>query len=444
MKDTKLSRRSLLARMALGGGALVLPTSAWLACRPPPTPVTLSQVRRTDRYFVFYYMMGGWDLTLLSDPLEPKGRISTQYTSSEIFDAGRQRFGPAMRPVKPWFDRMGIIRGIEAQALNHPQARFQLVSGHFKEPGEEVHASLQTRIAAHIGKQYPLPNLSSDGIRPAVYLGDLDAHVKPLRIRGVDQLESLVRVDGATREYRAEIEAVIAARDRAFVQRYQDALAKDFVTYAELARKAGNSDLAARAGHASPRVDLPDGLTHVRRGTRWAEQARLAVECIKHDLAPCVTVGSGEFDSHDRYEYASHRQKVERGMETVAAICHGLEQHKLDDGSTLLDKTTVCVFSEFSREPWINELGGKHHWSANAVMLIGNGVKRSATGEGPVVFGETDDGLFPVPIDAETGSRTSRNADLLLITHGLATVLRIAGMDPEEHFDEPPITAVLA
>lgn len=443
MDDTKLTRRSLLARMALGGGALVLPTSAWLACRPAPSAVAVSKERRTDRYFVFYYMMGGWDLTLLSDPLVPNGRISTQYQPSEIFEAGKHRFGPAMRPVAPWFDRMGIIRGIEAQALNHPQARFQLVSGHFKEPGEAVHASVQTRIARHIGKAYPLPNLSSDGIRPAVYLGDHDAHVKPLRIRSVDQLESLTRVDGDTRKYRADIEEVIAARDRAFVQRYQQALAKDFVTYAELARRVGDSDLAARAALAG-KLALPSGLQHVQRGSRWAVQAELAVECIKHDLAPCVTVGSGEFDSHDRNEYVSHRQKVERGMETVAAICHGLEQHKLDDGSTLLDKTTVCVFSEFSREPWINELGGKHHWSANSVILIGNGVKRSAAGEGPVVFGETDDGLFPVPIDAETGSRTSRSAELMIITHGLATVLQIAGVDPAQHFDEPPITAVLA
>lgn len=131
-------------------------------------------------------------------------------------------------------------------------------------------------------------------------------------------------------------------------------------------------------------------------------------------------------------------------METVAAICHGLEQHKLADGTTLLDKTTVCVFSEFSREPWINELGGKHHWAANSVILIGNGVKRSREGEGPVVFGETDDGLFPVPIDAETGSRSSRSAELLSITHGLSTVLQIAGVDPAKHYEEPPITAVLA
>ncbi len=443
MDDTKLNRRSLLARMALAGGALVLPSSAWIACRPEREEPPVSSERRSDRYFVFYYMMGGWDLTLLSDPLIERGRISTQYEPSEIFEAGRQRFGPAMRPVTPFFDRMAIIRGIEAQALNHPQARFQLVSGHFKEPGEEVQASLQTRIAAAIGKRYPLPNLSSDAMRPAVYLGEMDAHVKPLRIASARQLESLARVEGATPGYRKDIEEVIAARDRAFATRYESALADDFVSYAQLARAAGNSDLVARAKLAEP-VSLPDGLKHVRPDNRWGTQVQLAVECIKHDMAPCVTVGSGEFDSHDRNEYVSHRQKVERGMETVAAICHGLLRHRLDDGSTLLDKTTVCVFSEFSREPWINELGGKHHWSANAAMIIGNGVKRSAPGEGPVVFGETDDGLFPVPIDAETGSRTSKNADLLLITHALSTVLSIAGVDPATHFDEPPIAAVLS
>ena len=90
----------------------------------------------------------------------------------------------------------------------------------------------------------------------------------------------------------------------------------------QLARAAGNSDLVARAKLAGP-VSLPDGLKHVRPDNRWGTQVQLAVECVKHDMAPCVTVGSGEFDSHDRNEYVSHRQKVERGMETVAAICHG-------------------------------------------------------------------------------------------------------------------------
>lgn len=441
MTDTRLTRRSLLARMALGGGALVLPTSTWLACRPKPS--SSSQPRKTDHYFVFYYMMGGWDLSLLTDPLVAKGKLSTQYEPSEIFEAGKHRFGPAMRPVERWFDRMGIVRGIEAQALNHPQARFQLVSGHFKEPGEAVHASIQTRIAAELGKAYPLPNLSSDGMRPAVYLGDMDAHVKPIRVGSVSQLRSLARVDGDTPAYRAHIEETIAARDRAFAKRYESALADDFVTYAELARKVGGSDLADRAARANP-LDLLSGLRHVSKNSRWATQAQLAVEVIHQDMAPVVTVGSGEFDSHDRNEYLSHRMKVERGMETVAAICHGLESHKLDDGATLLDRTTVCVFSEFSREPWLNELGGKHHWSANSVILIGKGVKRSLPGEGPLVFGETDEGLYPVPIDAETGSKTSRNADLLYITHGLSTVLALAGLDPAKHYDEPPITAVLA
>ena len=99
MTESRLDRRSLLARMALAGGALVLPSSAWLACRPSESPVSTSTKRRSEHYFVFYYMMGGWDLTLLSDPLVAKGRISTQYEPHEIFEAGAHRFGPAMRPL---------------------------------------------------------------------------------------------------------------------------------------------------------------------------------------------------------------------------------------------------------------------------------------------------------------------------------------------------------
>ena len=99
------------------------------------------------------------------------------------------------------------------------------------------------------------------------------------------------------------------------------------------------------------------------------------------------------------------------------------------------------VASEFSREPWINELGGKHHWPTNSMLFIGKGVRRSPAGSGPVVFGETDEGMYPVPIDPATGGHGAR-AETLGIGHALATVLQIAGIDPAPHVEEEPIPAL--
>ena len=54
---------------------------------------------------------------------------------STTFTAGRDLLGSALAPLAPWLERTTILRGLEAEALNHPQAIAGLVSGHLQEPG---------------------------------------------------------------------------------------------------------------------------------------------------------------------------------------------------------------------------------------------------------------------------------------------------------------------
>lgn len=454
---TRRTRRKLLRDAVLaGGGALVLPGVAYLnGCmpsgRPPdtkprkplpePEPFDpFSAARKTDRYFVFYYMMGGWDITLLSDPKPPGPKMAPQFDyERETFLAGEHRFGPAMKPLQPWMEKMGVLRGLRAEALNHPQARWQLVTGQLRDPLKPLPRSVQTVLCERYGAEYALPNVSTDQMRPAVFLGDAPPHNKVLRIRSVKQLKQLTGIEGDTKYYSDRIQETISARDELLVEKYQHELAEQFHSYAELARAAGRTSLRQKA-HSDDELDLA-WTALVRENNKWGQQARLAVEMIRRDLAPVVTVGSGEFDSHNRSDYRSHRRYVERGFETVAAICDGLQRQKLKTGGTLLDKTTVVVSSEFSRQPWINELGGKHHWPTNTMVFIGNGVKR--TPGGPTVFGDTDEGLYPVRMDPKTGSTEGRNADYLTTPMALATTLQLGGLDGEEAFDETPIGALV-
>lgn len=433
----KLNRRHFLYA-ALGGGALVLPGVALF--RWYQSPSTFVGGRRSPHYFVFYYMMGGWDLTLLTEPRLGVAGVDVSYRDDEVFEAGGHRFGPSMAPLRPYFDRTAIIRGIKATALNHPQARFQLVTGRFKPPVVDPSASIQSKIARHFGEAYQLPNISSDGMRPAAFLGDLEPHYKPVRVRSIQQMKALTEIKGAPRQYADRIADAVAKRDAAFAKAQAGQLAKEFATYADLARVVGRADVAGRLEHARGRNF--DATPDLPRTSRWATQAHLAVEVLRHDLAPVVTVGSGEFDAHNRSDFSTHRKAVSRGMATVAAICQGLD--RIADGTgTLLDRTTVVVCSEFSREPYINELGGKHHWPANSMLLVGKGVARRPDGAGPVVFGECDEMVFPQPIDPATGSHEGRGADDLSTQHGLATVLACAGIDPLPHFGVEPIPSLL-
>ena len=428
------NRRGVLTRLALGGGALILPG---LACVPEKPAVSTP---KTSRWFVFYYLMGGWDLTLLTEPAVPGPRSHVQYRPGDIFEAGGHRFGPAMRPLAPYMDRMAIVRGIKCEALNHPQARFQMVSGHFRKPFAAVSASVQSHIAKAYGAGYPLPNLSTSLMRPAVFLGDLEHHYAPLRIASVAQLKALTSIEGKPAAYAERVMRTLAERDAEFARAHGTPLAREFQQYADLARAIARSDFPRRmAEHREPRFDETP---RVRHGNRFGRMAHMAVEVVRRDLAPVVTLGSGEFDAHNHNAFVGHKTDVLRAMETVAAICEGLAESPAPDGGSLLDHTTVVVTSEFSREPWINELGGKHHWPANSLLLIGNGV-RPGDG-GPRVFGECDAQQFLQPIDPATGRRDGRGADELLVPHALATVMAVAGLDPRDHLDVDPVLDVIA
>ncbi len=399
--------------------------------------------RRTDHYFVFYLMVGGWDLMLTTDPVKHNDDFFFPYEESEVLDVDGVRLGPAMKRLLPYRHRMAILKGIHCDTLNHPQARFRMVTGQYKPPGNVITApSVQTILAQHKGAAYELPNLSSDALRPATFRGDHpDLRLEPVRVSSVEQLQGLNNLKGDVSKVRREVEEALRARDALTSKRLSSSspLAAEFEQYANLERALAASDYRERVADANSVVD--GAKAAVAGQNRAGKQSRLAVEAIKQDLCPVVTVGSGEFDSHSRVEYNTHRPAVIRGMDAVADICAGLDAVSVGGGKTLLDMTTVVVTSEFSRAPTKNELGGKHHWSANSMLFIGKGVK-PPRGNGPRIFGRVDDGLMALPINPENGS-TKRGADLLDMNHGLATVLAMAGIDPAGPLNQEPVVDLI-
>jgi hypothetical protein len=435
------TRRGFLSRAALAGGALVLPSgllSTVGGCRP-------NSRRRTDHYFVFYFMVGGWDLMFVSDPPSRKEGFWVPYDEDDVVTAGSVRLGPAMKPLLPFASRLGILKGIYCDSLNHPQSRFRMVTGRFKPPGDVVAPSVQTLIAQKMGQDYELPNLSSDQLRPATFRGSVpDLRLEPVRVSSLDQLEGLIRIRGGVGKYRRDIEEALRQKDRLTAERWKtpssSELAPSFAAFADLERNLAQSDYHQRVKQATSMKEAVQIATNT--GNRVERQVRLAVEAVRQDLAPVVTVGTGEFDSHTRSEYASHPAAVIRGLQAVADIAKGLAAAGAGDGRSLLDMTTIVVTSEFSRAPSKNELGGKHHWSTNSMLMIGRGVRPGPAGE-PRVFGAVDENLMALPINPRNGS-LRRGVDMLDMSHGLATVLAMAGIDPQQAIQQEPIPDLLA
>jgi hypothetical protein len=428
------TRRGFLTRAALAGGALVLPGGGLLTsvgCAPG------EMARRTNHYFIFYFMMGGWDLVLHTDPVPAQGdTVWIPYDKNDVIEVGAHKLGPTFKPLVPFVDKMAILRGIYVDALNHPQARIRMCTGRFKPPGPRPTVnSIQAIIAEKVGAEYEIPNLSSDTLRPSTFRGDgADERLEPLRVASVEQLRGMVGWKGDVGAYRRDIERALRAKDEMFARDNAEAqVAQDFRSYANLARDALDSSYPARV------KNIGGGLPGE---SRTSKNARLAVEAVRQDLAPVITVGSGEFDSHTRSQYASHQASVLRGMRTVAEIAQGLEDHPMPGNKTLLDHTTIVVTSEFSRDPTKNELGGKHHWSANSMIFIGKGIRRSR-GE-PTIVGACDDGVNPIPMNPDNGS-FKRGTELIEMQHGLASILAMIGVDPYPHFGAfDPIVPLLA
>jgi hypothetical protein len=437
------TRRGFLSRAALAGGALVLPSGLYSLVGGGCTAA--STARRTDHYFVFYFLVGGWDLMFVSDPVPRKDGFWVPYDDDEIVEAGGVRLGPAMKPLLPYASRMGILKGIYCDSLNHPQSRFRMVTGRFKPPGDIVAPSVQTLLAQKLGGAYELPNLSGDQLRPATFRGSApDLRLEPVRVSSIDQLQGLTRIKGDVSRVQRDVQEALRKKDALTAERWKTAssseLAREFAAFADLERDLAASDYGARVRNASSLVE--GAANAVGGGNRVSQQVRLAIEAVRQDLAPVVTVGTGEFDSHTKSEYASHPQAVVRGLQAVADIVAGLDQSKTADGRSLLDMTTVVVTSEFSRTPSKNELGGKHHWPTNTMLLVGKGVQRGKNGA-PRVFGAVDENLVAQPINPQNGSRR-RGADFLDMSHGLATVLAMAGIDPAASLNQDPIPALLA
>src|SRR5688500_10115703 len=190
----------------------------------------------------------------------------------------------------------------------------------------------QAIIADHLGKQYEIPNLSSDALRPATFRGDgQDERLEPVRVATIDQLKGLVGWKGDIAKYRRDVEETLRKKDELTAAKYGDVpLAQDFKTYAELARATLDSEYPKR-------VKAMESLTGDATMDRTVKNARLAVEAVRQDVAPVITVGSGEFDSHTRSQYSTHMTAVSRGMKAVALIAEGLEETAMPGGKTLLD-----------------------------------------------------------------------------------------------------------
>ncbi len=412
-----LSRRQLLALSAAG---IVLPRAL------------LSASSAGGRRFLFVFAPGGWDPALVFAPVTSeaieRGDLPTSFeeVNGIPFVHAETRSSVATF-FETWGDRAALINGIQVRSIAH-EVCLRLVMTGAAQPGSDCWTSL---LAAASNVELPMPAIHISGpLYPVSYPG------ATVRVGSNGQLPDLLR-GTMLEELRPED---IAARVEALEDAYASARLE---RYAALRGGQGPRIAAAEQvtrSRASSLIGLAGSLSLSSLDT-LAQKAAAVADCFQLGLTrtgmvACLGYADQGWDTHANNNFQDlHFETLFDGLNTLLA---DLAARPGDTEASLLDETTVVVLSEMGRNPTLNAAQGKEHWPWTAALLIGSGVA------GGQAVGAWDETLYGRPVDLDSGEVTDAGVTLDP-THLGATLLTLAGLDPEEHLGgAQAISAVIA
>ena len=149
-----------------------------------------------DRYFVFLYMSGGWDVLLSLDPRDPTvfteaqipntliehgyGLQSIPNGASPLVDTPLGPLGYFMGEALDHTDKISIVRGLSMETLGHIPAYQRLVTGKVPVGSRFRGSSFDVWAASLLGKGQSVANLSMN-LRSANL--DQPGYASPLRVQ---------------------------------------------------------------------------------------------------------------------------------------------------------------------------------------------------------------------------------------------------------------------
>lgn len=444
-----LSRRNLLGLAAAGAvlpGVGALPRALQAA-----TPTVL------DRYFVFAYFSGGWDVLLGLDPRHPGDFPTADGALTGIEPAYERQaaleeadwlvetavegmtFGPWIGGLARHAPRISLLRGMAMDSVAHTAARRHALTGLLPAGTTVRGSSVSTWLASLLGENEPIPSLvagvSSFNLGHPLWASGLPT-------QNIDDL------------YEA-----LAPTDRALLAPQRDALETFFASQAARTSHKRAQDLYGNRSIARALVELDlaeffnldsDDAEMVQLRDRFGVDSGetgasgpmgiLAAQALTRGISRCVTLTIADgLDSHQGSAWeADHGPRLQRGFDTVAALADHLDETPFGDGTSWLDHTTIVCFSEFSRTARLNSNGGRDHNLVNSMLLLGGGIRG-----GQVLGATTDAGMLAQPVDLATGA-VSGAGELLTNNHIARSLLHSIGVEEDVgDFRAPPIPALL-
>lgn len=408
-----MKRRDFLAAVAGGvAGALCARFVRGTALadtaptRPPP------------RYWILMVPPGGVDPIWTTDPKTRRSvatGVDVPYEPRQIVEAGGLRFGPHFAALAPRADRLGVLNGVLVKAANHYTGVEQLVrlrtSTTLRTPAafDVIGAHRDgSQALAHVVLNSPLRQGLTTGFVGTGLKGEFGGDVDTFEV--IDQLTA-EDLGELTRILDRQIRTVQRRGDLTDKQRkVVDAMGQSRALFERLTTAPGFAGYKAQPELAAMR---PEPLIR-------------AMWLLEQDLATTVTVflGGWAWDTH----YNNTRRQSEANPKLVAsvlAVLDALAARKNRHG-TLADQTAVLVASEIGRFPYLNLGKGKDHFPQIPVMFSGPAFVSGRA------FGVTGREMEALPISFDRGTPQPTGSRMLLDDFG-ATVLRVAGIEPEKY-----------
>ncbi len=393
-----------------------------------------------DRYFVFLYMNGGWDVLLSVDPRDPTVFTEAQVPNTliqhgygfqnlpngapPVVDTPLGLLGHFMGETLNHTDKISIVRGLSMETLGHIPAYQRLVTGQVPVGSRFRGSSFDVWAASLLGKEQSVANLSMN-LRSSNL--DQPGYASPLRVQFPSGIyDAISRKTPFTKTQEAAL-AQLFKDSQACPQTAQS----PFLTKAAVSHNTITDVLAAdlassfQLNAATPEIQaLKEKYTKDGDFTLSMQAVAMASQALKTGLSRVVTAflaPSYPLDTHGDMDTNGPSQ--ERGFDAFARLIDDLSKSQYKDTEdTWLDRTTVMLSSEFARYPTINQLGGRDHWLMNAMVLAGGDIK-----PGKVVGASSDVGMMPVPANLETGDPDPENGEILKPEHIYRTLFEGLG-----------------
>jgi hypothetical protein len=388
--------------------------------------------------FVACFLDGGWDVLLAADPRDPArtyegidvgtARLAPEFQNPRPVSMGgtEHLWGPTMLALEPHADLATFFRGINMNTVSHDTARSYSHTG--QQPAGTLARgdSIGTVAASVHDKGSLLPNTA---ISVPSFNRAFDNRFSATRMNDPREIRDLI---GPTRNVLPEgVEGLLhQALEDAYScvsPAYSGRLPEDELRISrDRIRKLQEQDVVARFDFEAdtPEMDEIRSLYPMNNGAGRA--VATAAQLLRTDLSVAVSTRvSGGFDTHGGEWAADQPQRLVVALDAIGAMITHLRN---DDPN--FERTTVMVYSEFSRTPKINGDGGRDHWFADTVMIFGSTLKTGVFG----ASNEQDLGLISVdPITGQPNEAGIR----LRPEHVMATLVQSLGGDPSPYREDP-------